>query len=138
MKKFKSLSEAEEALNIDYVLESGNSEETCDNTQPPRLIPEDVSLSPIFSCSPSKYTQPPRSRSVGDVVKEFLSFFKSSMSMRLKSQILNHLFKVTLVEDGGLEFFKFVKSDFLLSSVKAMETFYKGGKQPHLFLEQML
>lgn len=128
MKKFKSLSEAEEALNIDYVLESGNSEETCDNTQPPRLIPEDVSLSPIFSCSPSKYTQPPQSRSVGDVVKEFLSFFKSSMSMRLKSQILNHLFKVTLVEDGGLDFFKFVKSDFLLSSVKAMETLYKGGK----------
>jgi len=61
MKKFKSLSEAEEALNIDYVLKSGNSEETCDNTQPPRLIPEDVSLSPIFSCSPSKYTQPPQS-----------------------------------------------------------------------------
>jgi len=27
MKKFKSLSEAEEALNIDYVLKSGNSED---------------------------------------------------------------------------------------------------------------
>jgi len=127
MKKFKSLSEAEEALNIDYVLESGNSEGTCDNTQPPRLIPEDVS-SPIFSCSLSKYTQPPQSRTVDDVVKEFLSFFKSSMLMRLKSQILNHFFKVTLVEDGGLEFFKFVNRDFLLSSVKAMETLYKGGK----------
>ena len=46
----------------------------------------------------------------------------------LKLQILNHLFKVTLVEDGDLEFFKFVKSDFLLSSVKAMKTLYKGGK----------
>jgi len=99
-----------------------------DNTQPPRLIPEDVLLSPIFSCSPSKYTQPPQNQSVGDVVEEFLLFFKSSMSMRLKLQILNHLFKVTLVEDGGLEIFKFVKSDFLLSSVKTMETFYKGGK----------
>jgi len=128
MKEFKTLSEAEEALNIEHVLESGDSEVTCDNIPPPRLIPEDFSLSPIFNCSPSKYTQPSQSRSVGDVVKEFLSVFKSSMSTRLKSQILNHLFKVTLVEDGGLEFFKFVKSDFLTSSVKAMETLYKGGK----------
>ena len=128
MTEFKTLSQAEEALNIEYVLETGNSEVTCDNIPPPRLIPEDVSLSPIFNCSPSQYTQPSQSRSVGDVVKEFLSFFKSSMSTRLKSQILNHLFKVTLVEDGGQEFFKFVQSDFLTSSVKAMETLYKGGK----------
>jgi len=32
-----------------------------------------------------------------------------------------------LVEDGGLAFFKFVKSDFITLSVKAMETLYKGG-----------
>ena len=128
MKEFKTLSEAEEAVNIEYVLESGDSEVTCYNIPPPRLIPEDASLSPIFNCSPSKYTQPSQSLSVGDVVKEFLSVFKSSMSTRLRSQILNHLFKITLVEDGDLEFFKIVKSDFLTSSVKAMETLYKGGK----------
>ena len=50
------------------------------------------------------------------------------MSVRLKSQILNHLFKLTLVDDGGLDFFKFVKADFLPSSVRAMETLYKEGK----------
>ena len=122
MKELKTLSEAEEALNFEYALESGNFEVPCDNIPPLRLIPEDVSFSPIFNCPPSKYTQPSRSRGVGDVVKEFLSFSTSSMSTRLKSQILNHLFKVTLVEDGGLEFFNFVKSDFLSSCVKAMET----------------
>ena len=69
-----------------------------------------------------------KNRSVGDLVKEFLSCFKCLMSVRLKSQILNHLFKLTLVDDGGLEFFKFVKDDFLPLSVRAMETLYKEGK----------
>ena len=38
------------------------------------------------------------------------------------------MFKLTLVDDGGLEFFKFVKDDFLPLSVRAMETLYKEGK----------
>ena len=46
---------------------------------------------------------------------------------------------MTLVEDGGLEFVKFVKSDFLLSSNKAMEILYKMREaQPHLSLAQIL
>ena len=49
------------------------------------------------------------------------------MSVRFKSQILNHLFKITLIDDGSLEFFKFVKADFLPSSVRAMETLYMEG-----------
>ena len=87
-----------------------------------------MSLSLIFNCSPDKHTQPLKNRSVGDLVKEFLSCFKSLKSVRLKSQILNHLFKLTLVHDGGLDFFKFVKADFLPSSVRAKETLYKEGK----------
>ena len=128
MKDFKSLSEAEAALHIDYVLDSGIFREAFTNTPTKWIIPEDVSLSPIFNCSPDKHSQPQKNRSVGDLVKEFLSCFKSLMSVRLKSQILNHLFKLTLVDDGGLEFFKFVKADFLPLSVRAMETLYKEGK----------
>ena len=128
MKEFESLSEAEAALHVDYVLDSGIFHEASTNTPPKRIIPEDVSLSLIFNCSPDKHTQPPTNRSVGDLVKEFLSCFKSLMSVRLKSQILNYLFKLTLVDDGGWEFFKFVKADFLPSSVRAMETLYKEGK----------
>ena len=128
MKDFKSLSEAEAALHIDYVLDSGIFQEASTNTPTKWIIPEDVSLSPIFNCSPDKHSQPQKNRSVGYLVKEFLSCFKSLMSVRLKSQILNHLFKLTLVDDGGLEFFKFVKADFLPLSVRAMETLYKEGK----------
>lgn len=115
------------------MLDSGTFQEASTNTPPKRIIPEDVSLSPIFNCSPEKHTQPLKNRSVGDLVKEFLSCFKSLMSVRLKSQILNHLFKLTLVDDGGLDFFKFVKADFLPSSVRAMETLYKEGKHNQVY-----
>ena len=43
------------------------------------------------------------------------------------------MFKVTLVEDEGLAFFKSVKSDFITLSVKAMETLYKGGNQNRIY-----
>ena len=105
MKEFESLSEAEAALHVDYMLDSGILQEASTNTPPERTIPEDVSLSPIFNCSPDKHTQSLKNRIVGDLVKEFLSCFKSLMSDRLKSQILNLLFKLTLVDDGGLDFF---------------------------------
>ena len=64
---------------------------------------------------------PPKGSGVGDVVKEFLSRFKSSMSSRLKTQLLQHIFKLTIVESDGLDFFKFVSSDFLTASLGAMK-----------------
>ena len=118
------MSEAEAALHVDYVLDSGIFQEASTNIPPKRIIPEDVSLSPIFNCSPDKHTQPLKNRSVGDLVKEVLSCFKSLISVGL----LNHLLKLTLVGDRGLEFFKFVKVDFFPSSVRAMETLNKEGK----------
>ena len=45
---------SQQTSNEKFKSEAGNSEETCDNTQPPRLIPEDASLSTIFSCSHAK------------------------------------------------------------------------------------
>ena len=105
MKEFESLSEAEAELHVDYVLDSGILQEASTNTLPKRTIPEDVSLLPIFNCSPDKHTQSLKNRSVGDLVKEFLHCFKSLMSVRPEPQILNHLFKLTLVDDKGLDFF---------------------------------
>ena len=90
-------------------------------------MPDDTSLSPIFSCSPAKDTKQSNS-SVGDVVREFLTTFKSSMTSRLRSQLLHHIFKLSLVEDDGMEFFKFVNSDFLTSSLNAMRTLCKARK----------
>lgn len=76
-----------------------------------------------------------RKKGIGGLGKEFLSCFKRSITEKLKSQFLNHFFKLKLVEDGSLEFYKFVKGDFPHSSVRSME---KEGKQPCLLSEQML
>ena len=64
MKDFKSLSEAEAALHIDYVLDSGIFHEASTNTPPKWIIPEDVLLSPIFNCSPDKHSQPQKKTEV--------------------------------------------------------------------------
>ena len=71
---------------------------------------------------------PPKGSGVGDVVKEFLSCLKSSMSSRLKTQLLQHIFKLTIVESDGLDFFKFVSSDFLTSSLSAMKNLFSHKK----------
>ena len=107
MKEFESLSEAEAALRVDYVLDSGIFQEGSTNTPPKRIIPEDVSLSPIFNCSPDKHTQPLKNRSVGELVKEFLSCFKSLMSVRLKSQILKVVLRPKTTKKIILFFFGF-------------------------------
>ena len=124
--KFKSLSEAEEALKIDYVLNSFDYEES-GGTPQRTVLPSDATLSPIFNCSPAKKSKP-SDVSVGDMVREFLTCFKTSMSSRLRNQLLNHIFQLTVVEDDGLDFFKFMKGDFLTSSVSAMQTLFKEGK----------
>ena len=124
--KFKSLSEAEEELQIDYVLNSCDNEES-GSTPQRTMIPNDETLSPIFNCSPVKNAKPVNT-SVGDMVREFLTCFKTAMSSRLRTQLLHHIFKLTVVEDDGLEFFKFVKNDFLTSSLSAMKTLFKEEK----------
>ena len=65
---------------------------------------------------------------VGDVVKEFISCFKSSVSSRLRTQLLQHIFKLSVVESDGLEFFKFVRIEFLTSSLSAMKTLFSHKK----------
>ena len=92
---FKTLSKAEEALQIDYVssgFDFGESQpsSTSQRSTAPTL---DNPLSPIFQFSPCKDTQP-LTHSVGDLIKDFVASFKYAMSSRLRSQILSHLFKI--------------------------------------------
>ena len=84
-------------------------------------------LSPIFQCSPFEDARPLAS-SVGDLIKEFISSFKSAMSPRLRSQLLNHLFKIAIIENEGHDFLQFVKTDFLVSSLSAIKTLFTHGK----------
>lgn len=62
------------------------------------------------------------------MVKEFLSCFKSSMSPRLKTQLLQHIFKLLIVESDGLDYFKFMSGDFLTSSSSAMKNLFSHKK----------
>ena len=129
-KEFKTLSEAEEALQIDYVRssvafeESSVFEERARSTPQKTVLVDDAYLSPIFSCSPSKGAE----QSVGDVVRQFLMYFKSSLSSRLRTQLLQHIFKLSVLQDHGNDFFKFVNSDFLNVSLGAMKTLFTGKK----------
>ena len=47
----------------------------------------------------------PLNTSVSEMVREFLTCLKSSMSSRLRTQLLHHIFKLTVVEDDDLDFF---------------------------------
>ena len=88
-KEFNSLSEAEEALQIDYVGGNNFGHGGIFNTHAPASSTPhhstmvDEPLSPVFQSSPTvkENTNP---RLIGDLVKEFLSYFKSMMSSRIK------------------------------------------------------
>ena len=127
-KEFATLSDAEEFYNIDYVTNSSDFKESVPLSTPakPATSDVDVCLSPIFSCSPhsSKATK----LSLGDIIKNFISAFQSSMSERLQKQLLQHLFQHFIVRSGGNSFYSFVKHDFIEASVSAMRVLYDEGK----------
>ena len=50
------------------------------------------------------------------------------MSLRLRTQLLQHIFKLSIVESDGLEFIKFVGSEFLTFSLSAMKTLFSHKK----------
>ena len=115
---FKTLSEAEEALQIDYVssgLDFGELQPSS-TSQRSTALTLDNPLSPIFQFSPCKDTQP-LTRSVGDLFWTLL-----------RSQILSHLFKIAVMESGGHEFLQYVKTDLLVSSLSAMKNLFTHGK----------
>ena len=71
---FKTLSEAEEALQIDYVssgLDFGELQPSS-TSQRSTALTLDNPLPPIFQFSPCKDTQP-LTRSVGDLIKDFVA-----------------------------------------------------------------
>jgi hypothetical protein len=125
-KQYSSLSEAEEDLKIDYVFaeecSNRNSESTPNLKAPDRSQLE--SLSPIFQCSPLKQT----TSSIGDSVLNFVDAFKHCMSTRLKKQLVNYLFKLMIIDNWGIDFYSFVKSDFLDISLNAMYTLKCASK----------
>ena len=124
-KEFMSLSDAEESLEIDYVCGTSNPCVPASSTPcHPTVI--DEPLSPMLK-SAEKTQGSTKADSVGYIVKEFLTCFKS-MSSRLKKQVLNYLLRIDIIDQGGFEFFDFVHQDFLPISLNAMLTLFHEGK----------
>ena len=126
VKKFATLSDAEEFYNIDYVTSATNSKDFVSNSTPAKQTTSEINecLSPIFSCSPQKAAKV----SLGNTVQNFISSFQNTMSERIRKQLLQHLFKHLVVSSGGNSFYSFVQHDFLDKSLSAMRVLYDEGK----------
>ena len=128
VKQYSTLSEAEEDLKIDYIFCPNESLNVNINASTPNTREHNVSelesLSPIFFCSPLTETK----TSIGDTVLNLIQAFKHSLSRRLKKQLLNHLFKLMVIDTWGNEFYSFIQDDFLEISLNAMYTLHCAGK----------
>lgn len=137
-KEFGSLTEAEEALNIDYVLSSSlldGRESTTPNSTTGRhlktFIHPTSNLSPIFSCSPNaKLMETTPGNKVGDTINDFLSCFKSNMmSTRLKTQLTRHLLELFIGQTKGPNVAECVESDFITTIVKGTRSLFDRKKE---------
>ena len=85
-------------------------------------------LSPIFAESPLKKNSA-IVESIGDVINNFIKTFKTLMSSRLKKQLNQYLYKLYVVEVGGMKLFKYNEADFLDLSLNAIcKHFLKNGR----------
>jgi hypothetical protein len=91
-------------------------------------------LSPVFKSSPIPKEQTTVPNYVGDIVQEFIKCFKGPMSSRLKLQVMDYMFKSTIVDFGGMHFLNYVRPVFLNICFSAMETLHKENKN-NLILE---
>jgi hypothetical protein len=114
--KYATLKDAEEDLNIDMNLSTHQHERVDYQT-----------LSPIFKASPINRSTESRA-TVGDIVRDFDASFKSTMSPRLKEQLVKYFYKQMVIESGGINYFKFVVADFLNISLHAMQTLFMAEK----------
>ena len=132
-KEFYSLSEAEEALQIDYIGGNNFGHGGIFNTCAPESSTScystmvDEPMSPVFQSSPTmkENTVP---HLIGDLIEEFLACFKSMMSSRLKNQLLKYLLKLVALEHGSYPFLEFIHQDFLDKCMNAMMTLFEAGK----------
>lgn len=130
-KTYKTIEEAEEALQIDYVVDMQDSTNEAFACSTPAS--RDTStcangaggfLSPMFSHSPNKNLS---TSTTGDMVKDFISQ-TVMMSKRMKWQVLCFLYKQLVIDEGGPELASFVRPDFLNVSLRAMQTLLANEK----------
>ena len=112
LKKFKTLSQAEAAFDIDYfqpiAMEKAGFRE--DNTPLRTETDDTVDTSQDNS--------------------QFHKFVKryEALSIKMQRQLLEHMFKKLVVDAGGVEFYQFVSEHFFKSSLAAMKTLFDAKK----------
>lgn len=124
-KMYKTIEEAEEALQIDYVVDMKDlTNEAVGHSTPARRdmsawanVAEGL-LSPMFSQSPNKNLS---TSTTGDMVKDFISQ-TVMMTKRMKWQVLCFLYKQLVIGEGGPELASFIRPNFLDVSLKAMQS----------------
>ena len=120
-KEYQTLSDAEKDFEIDYVLDSVNSIIPVPSSPDAVFNNYNDNLSPIFRESPCKDSAKNIRGTLGDIIQNVITSFKSSMSQRLKEQLLNYLYKLFVIEFGGIDLFKFVQIHFLDKKFKCHE-----------------
>ncbi len=120
-------------IEINYVLDSVNSSIPVPSSPAAVFNYSDDNLSPIFRESPCKDPAKNITGTLGDIVQNFITSFKCSMSQRLKEQLLNCLYSLFVAEIGGMELYNFVERDFLDKSLNAMRTLRQEGKKNLLY-----
>ncbi|CAB4008422.1 Hypothetical predicted protein [Paramuricea clavata] len=131
-KEYGTLSDAEKDFEIDYVHDSVGSAIPVPSS-PAAVFNFSDNLSPISKESPCKGSAGNNPGTVGDIVQNFITTFKCSMSQRLKEQLLNYLYKLFVIELGGMALYQFVQADFLNKSLNAMTTLLQEGKKNLLY-----
>ena len=131
-KEFKSLSEAEEALKIDYVMDLSQPKTYDPSTfSSPERNPRysSIPLSPIFGCSPNpNKVNSSESKNVGDTVQEFLLCFSNTITPCLKTQIIQHLFEIFIAETAGPDLRQYIEKDFVTTVTSGMSTLFNNKK----------
>jgi hypothetical protein len=98
-KQYQTLSDAEEKLDIDYLLNTIQLDTCNDGKHTPKKPFPDTKepISPTFYCSPTK--QYSSNQCAGDIITNLLSSF-DKMTPKLKLNILKFLFKKMIVDVG--------------------------------------
>ena len=123
---FKTLSEAEEALQIDYVssgLDFGELQPSSTSQRSTALTLDNPLSSSFLHVR---------------IHNHLLAVLGIWWKTLLRSQILSHLFKIAVMESGGHEFLQYVKTDLLVSSLSAMKNLFTHGKHTLLTWQNAL
>ena len=117
------MSEAEEHFGVNYF------QGTVEGAMPQSPQMQDTStLSPLFRASPS--IKRLRNESpLGEIIPKFLSLFKEQMSSKMKSQLVNHLFKLMVEGQHGLQFLHFLHGDCIEKVTNGILALFHAGKE---------